>query len=340
MKAEIITGLSFEDYKKIPALNMSLLKEILDSPGRLDWRRNNPKDVTPAMIRGGGIDSLVTEPERFAQEYVTPPVRPDELPDHFLEVPSKYLGKNGALLAAGKEWASCLPVDTVLTKASDWNDNGLSMKSGAGKAWKAHVEAQGQRVITKAELAHMRGAADSVLSYELSAALVEAGLKQVTFVWQDELTDLWCKGRPDLYIPEASRELVLLLRSASMIGSVSGLPGIGDPIIPDLKSTGVPIQPDSFGRQTWSQGWHRQLGHYCMGALEITGRHHDFASILAVEQDTPYRSEVFALPQSVLDQGREEVRGMLEKYAYWDNRGEWPLSSGKVLGVEFKEWMK
>jgi hypothetical protein len=70
---DIYRGLSFDRYKEIDALNMSLFKELAESPGKLDHRRRNPKEVTAAMLHGSAIGCLALEPELFDLEYAVKP---------------------------------------------------------------------------------------------------------------------------------------------------------------------------------------------------------------------------------------------------------------------------
>ncbi|MEE9367178.1 MAG: PD-(D/E)XK nuclease-like domain-containing protein [Dehalococcoidales bacterium] len=333
MKAEIIEGLSFAAYKEIDAVNMSLLSAILDSPGALDHLRRNPWIPTPAAIRGGGIDCLALESDLFPRQYTTAPQRPEELPDHFVATPEGYTGgkKVDKLWRADQE-----ELGNVIHKPADWNGWGLKLTTGAGTAWKEWAESQGLRILNHTDMGKVQGAAASVLAYELAAAIIDADMRQVTLVWQD-VTGLWCKGRPDLYIHEVSWELHNLLHAAAAPGTQ--IPPAGSPFIPDLKSTGISAHPDTFSRQTFNQGWHRQLAHYCNGAEAITGRAHDFAGILAVEQDAPHRPEVFTMPLSILSQGRMEVRAMLDLYKECEDRNEWNTGTGKVQSLEFQPWM-
>lgn len=340
MKNQLFGGLSFSQYQEIDALNMSLLTAILDSPGALQHLRDNPREVTDAMIMGSAIDCKVLEPELFPLQYTTAPVGPDELPDQFVPVPDGMLGKNGtSWLKAGAEWkAEQDAAGRIPHKEADWNGSGLKMSSSAGRAWRALVEAEGMRVLSHSDLARVEAAASKVLEHEIAEAMIEEGIKQATLVWQDEATGIWCKGRPDLYIPEVSAELSKMLRLQAAADAIM-VPAPGEPFIPDLKSTGKGVDPDSVASLCFSGGWHRQGAHYCNGAATITGRPHDHAGIIAVAQMAPHRVETYLTPFSIMEQGRTEVAGALELYKMCADAGEWPSSSGKVHAINFKPWM-
>jgi hypothetical protein len=74
MKPQIARGLPFADYLDHPELNCSLLKEIAISPGRLAWRRENPKEQTPNMLFGSAVDCLLFDgDEAYQERYVEHP---------------------------------------------------------------------------------------------------------------------------------------------------------------------------------------------------------------------------------------------------------------------------
>lgn len=74
MEPQVERGMKFADYLANPALNCSLLKEIAVSPGKLAWRRENPKEQTPAMLFGSAVDCLLFDGEAAYQErYVEHP---------------------------------------------------------------------------------------------------------------------------------------------------------------------------------------------------------------------------------------------------------------------------
>lgn len=326
MKAEIIYGLPFDDYKAIDALNMSLLKEIAESPGKLDWRRQNPWAPTPEAILGSAIHTLLLEPSDFPRRFASAPQRRQELPDHFIAaldpVPTKANGepyKDYWASKPGKQWvADQEELGCVVHKPSDWNGDGLKLTSGAGKAWKAWTEEQGIHVLTASTAAKARGAAAAAMEYPPARNIIEASEHEVTLVWPEtvKLPDgrevvIWCKGRMDCY---------------------------DHPNETDVKTTGMSVHHESIGTTAFKAGWHLQRAFYGMGVEAITGEMTEAHRVIAIEVDEPWRCEVFRLGEGELEMGREKVRGLLEKYAYWQDQGEWPLNSGQVMTLNFPGW--
>lgn len=314
LRPEIIEGLSFADYQAIDAINMSLLKELDDSPGRLDWRRRNPWPPTDAAILGNAIHALVLEPDEFRHRYITAPLRPEELPDHFVAVPPELLGKGGAWLKAGREWRDEQEATgLVAVKPGDWGGDGLSMRSSAAKAWREWAEGQGCAVLTRAKWQQAYGAATEVLGYSPAAELLTAGSHEVTLVWQDSDMKLWCKGRMDCYDADTHTET-------------------------DLKTTGLSVHHNSIGTTAYNADWHVQRAYYGMGVLAITGEPIRDHHVIAVEVDEPWRCEVYRIERDELELGQDKCRALLAKYAYYRDLGEWPLNSGEVQEMRFPGW--
>lgn len=313
MKTELIHGLSFREYQAIPALNMSLLKELDDSPGRLDWRRRNPWKPTDPAILGNAIHTLLLEPGEFARRYITAPVRMEELPDHFVAVPPEHMGKAGQLLKAGQDWVAALDDAQIPVKAGDWGNGGLSTRSSAYKAWKLWTEAQGLTVLTISTTRQARSAAGATWAYKPARELIDTSAHEVTLVWQDEQTGLWCKGRMDNWDPDTLTEA-------------------------DIKTTGLSVHWKAIGRTAYLAGWHIQRAYYGMGMEAITGGVVEHHKVIAVEVDEPWRCEVYEMGLAELELGRHECRVLLGKYRHYNDRGEWPMNSGIVPMLQFPGW--
>lgn len=313
MQNEMIQGLDFKSYQAIDALNMSLLKELDDSPGRLDWRRRNPWKPTDPAILGNAIHTLLLEPGEFAARYISPPLNHSELPARFVETPPEHLGKSNQLLVAGKDWVAMLDEGQVPVKAGDWNNGGLSVRSTAYKEWAKWTEVQDLTVLTRS-MSNQAAAADrEVWKYKPARELIEASQHEVTLVWQDAETGIWCKGRMDNWDGDTRTEA-------------------------DIKTTGKSVHWKAIGRTAYLAGWHVQRAYYGMGVEAITGEPVEHHKVIAVEVDEPWRCEVYEMGLAELELGRAKCRELLRKYAHYDNRGEWPLNSGIVPMLQFPGW--
>lgn len=289
-RQQIIPGLPFGKYKAIDALNMSLFKELVKSPGQLDYRRHNPKPVTPAMLHGSAIGCLALEPHLFDEQYA---VKPED----------------------------------------------LDLRYKDGKAWAA--EHEGKHFVPHT----VPGAAGAVLGNELARALIFAGQIELTLVWERTVsipgggeTYLWCKGRPDIYIPQVGPHLAELLRAKCGQVDPVELPEPGDSLVVDLKSTGKGVDPKSVSKLAYDGNWYRQAPWYMDGLTNIKYRDHHHAAHIVVEQEEPHHVDVYPMPLEYIEKGRMKNHTELEKYVHWLNAGEWPTSSGKLQVMTWPRW--
>lgn len=63
-----LSRIAFDEYRALPALNISALKELRHSPKVFKYRLENPK-TSAAMTLGTAAHCATLEPERFAQDF-------------------------------------------------------------------------------------------------------------------------------------------------------------------------------------------------------------------------------------------------------------------------------
>jgi hypothetical protein len=67
-------NIPLQDYLAHPALGKSLLGEIVHSPARLQWRKENPRNVSPEMLFGSAVDTLIFDgQEAFDRRFIERP---------------------------------------------------------------------------------------------------------------------------------------------------------------------------------------------------------------------------------------------------------------------------
>jgi exodeoxyribonuclease VIII len=170
--------------------------------------------------------------------------------------------------------------------------------------WRCGVHpADGERdvleVLTAADFAVCEGVAAAVRRHpRIGKLLAGDGENELTVVWDDPATGVRCKARIDR-----------LKR------------GFGG-ILVDLKST-TDARADAFERKAFEMGYYRQAGFY-QDALRAHGIETGHMVIVAVEKEPPFAVAGYRLAESAADAGREELRGLLARYAECQERGEWP----------------
>jgi hypothetical protein len=200
LKPDILYGLTREEYGAIPAINGSLLKEMTVSPGKLDWRRSNPRETTANMLRGTAIELLACEPVKFPHRFTTAPTRPEELPEDFIvepplleDLPEQYVlppVERGGLpehfvdppedwnprTNVGKEWkAEQLAAGRVIVRPTDHEGGVLRPDCQALKDWKREVVKAGRVVMSPADIDDGRLRLDTTTGKKWAAEMRDAG---------------------------------------------------------------------------------------------------------------------------------------------------------------------
>jgi hypothetical protein len=184
---------------------------------------------------------------------------------------------------------------------------GLDGRTKAGRAWKAE---HGDKIVIPPTV---ETCVEAVRAHPIAADLFSGGEAQLSVVWQDEETGVWLKGRPDYYIP-------------------------GDcPTVVDLKTTDD-AGPDAFGRKAFGLRYHWQAALYLDGLTAVAETPHDDFVLVVAERDPPHRVEAYRVPDSIIEQGRQEYRDALALYAQCLHNDCWPTSSGQILTLEFPAW--
>lgn len=70
MEKQMISGMSFDDYRRHPSVANSDLTQIAKSPAHYQFYKQNPKNETAALLFGRALHKLLLEPDSFNNEYV------------------------------------------------------------------------------------------------------------------------------------------------------------------------------------------------------------------------------------------------------------------------------
>lgn len=199
--AEIIYGMSNEEYHAHPALGSSGMKKLLISPAHYYEHHLNPEHVkdepTAALKFGSLYDCLVLEPEQFDDRYV-------------MEEKHDRRSKEGK--AAAEEYdAKC--ANKCIVKQADY-DVAIAMK-------------------------------EKLMAHPLSF-IIEEGIKQASIFWNDPVTGILCKCRPDIMLEPGKSEF------------------FPNGVMLDLKSA-ADASAEGFGKQIFNLGYQISAAHYLTG---------------------------------------------------------------------------
>lgn len=139
--------------------------------------------------------------------------------------------------------------------------------------------------ITGAEYTRLAGARDAIRAYPRAplAAWIDAGMKEMSIYWTDELGRRW-KARPDCF---------------------------DDEIILELKTTGD-VRAREFARTRKRFGYDLQAAHYAEAIRRLTGRTPRFAFI-AVELQPPFYAWMHELSRADLARAAVQVEVARER---------------------------
>ena len=177
-----------------------------------------------------------------------------------------------------------------------------------GKDWDAfRVRNAGKELLNEKEFEECSALAVSVLKDPIASKLISGGHAEVTMLWTQVETP--CKGRMDYLAPTH---------------------------IADLKTT-KNASPDGFGKEVWNYKSHAQAAWYLDGYERATGIRLPYY-LIAVENFAPYVCQTYLVPELVLDAGRKEYQGWLDRLNQCRATKNWPAYHDAVLELTLPRW--
>jgi hypothetical protein len=189
----------------------------------------------------------------------------------------------------------------------------------AGKKWEAFSARHGAREILTAREHECCLTLQRAVRTDAAAGKYLAGGKgEMTLLWRHGVSgmgglagfDLDCKGRVDF------------------------LADVG--AIVDLKTT-RDASPDGFAKECWKYRYHAQAAFYTDGHEAATGARLPYV-IVAVETAAPHAVQVYRVPESVLEVGREEYRTLLERLHFCRTNAIWPAYFDGESELSLPKW--
>lgn len=159
---------------------------------------------------------------------------------------------------------------------------------------------------------------DAVRRDRDAAKYLEGGKGEVTMLWTHRAPplgatpayEIGCKGRIDF------------------------LADVG--AIVDLK-TARSAKPDKFFAACFNLKYHTRAAFYVDGYEAITGRRLPY-KIVAVETRSPYVTQVYTIPEHILEQGREEYRALLDRLHFCRTNSVWGTYFDGEMELELPRW--
>lgn len=164
--------------------------------------------------------------------------------------------------------------------------------------WQDFLESSvGKDVISFESFQHIVGMCESIKNDPYASMLIKGEVEK-SYYWQDELTGIEVKCRPDV---------------RNVIG--------GKPLLIDLKSTSD-ASTEHFSKECIKFGYDFQTAFYKTGADAFYDADHGFCFI-AVEKTPPYSVNVLEADELFIERGRALYRQLLGELNYCRETNDW-----------------
>lgn len=194
-----------------------------------------------------------------------------------------------------------------------FKDRFVCYKGGVrrGKEWEAFkAQHAGRTHLNLDEWTRAIGAATALLAHPVASGYLMTGLREQALTWDDEETNLPCKGRVD----HCGTHLV------------------------DIKSTAT-IDRRLFAAACARLGYHAQLAFYLDGLRANGVAVHPEPILIAVQSEAPHDVVTYRLPDHVVQAGREKYRRLLRLLRECLETDTWPgIAPEEEVALDLPEW--
>jgi hypothetical protein len=195
----------------------------------------------------------------------------------------------------------------------------LDKRTVAGKREWADFQADnaGKLALTKAEMDECLALADAAHGHPIAAGLISEAkaLREVTLVWQDDGTKLFCKARLDLLTYHEGVSTIL-----------------------DVKTT-RDASPLRFAADAARFGYHIQAAWYLRGADALSPVPRRYF-LLALEKEAPHALMLHELDEAFLAEGRAQCEKALVAYKHATESNVWPGYPTRINTLRAPGWLK
>lgn len=244
----------------------------------LNKNRYPPKEESDSLILGKAAHALILGDEVFDDKFV---YVPDDAPQRPTKPQIDAYKRTG-------EWS-----ESAAPRAAYWEDFD---KRANGKLFLKQEQAQ--RIMYMAE---------NIAENPAAVEVLVSDLVEISLIWQDSITGLWIKARPDC-IP----------RNGCDFGDLKTFA----PKIPNLEL--------AAHRSVTDYAYHMQMALATMGAEETIQTTADSAALVFTQTLEPYEVVPMEIDEEALHWGRVQCRSGIDKIAHGLKTGEWP---GRVTDI-------
>jgi hypothetical protein len=215
-----------------------------------------------------------------------------------------YLGEGGF-----REQFAIRPETYPNDPSKPWSGNSLDCKG-----WLAERALEGKAVLKAEELDHIHGAADKLHKHPVVEAGILNGLIEHSIIWQDAVTGLWLKARPDV-IPTASR------------------------MIADYKGADD-VSPEGTRKSISNFGYHQQLALVTEGLYQTEGVVMDDHVLVFQKWERPYSINIKPLIPEAIYRGRQQNRLAIDRLNACLMTDTWPGHDDDTVPAGLQDWLE
>lgn len=181
--------------------------------------------------------------------------------------------------------------------------------------WRAFEErAAGRLLLTEEQVETIFRIRDNLIRCPIAVEGLTGGMTEVSMIWQDEITGVWLKSRPDV-IPDNGFDFADLKTFA--------------PQKADIKRAAQSAITD--------HGYALQMALAVMGAEAVFGTSAQECLLVMCQTTAPYTVSPIRLDPEALYWGRVMVRKGIDTFARCMERNEWPMPVPDMLTYSLPE---
>lgn len=249
----------------------------------------------PSLSASGAKVLLEQSPAHFWHQSALNPDRVQKDADHFA------IGRAAhALLLLGGEWAKAfhiLPEGFSRAKTKQFAEEIAAAD---------YAKSKGKTLIKASDMALVERIANQISGNADARNALIRGVPEMTLAWQDELTGVWLRARPD-FLPQ------------------SCIDGDDVRIVSDLKfMTGTHCSPRGFSKAIDNFGYYLSASWYSEGIKQVYGKYPTHFLFIVIEKDEPHTVSTYWLEAEDIERGHKQMRQAIDLFAACLKRNEWP----------------
>ena len=189
---------------------------------------------------------------------------------------------------------------------------------------------EGKTVLRYEESLTVVAIAEALKKNKLAVACLTNGVAEETLVWQDPMTGIWLRARPDF-------------RPNSIIEKRDVM------VVPDLKFVApTHASPEGFSKAIYNFGYHQSAAWHCDGIHAVYGHRPTHWLHIVIEKpetgaaaaDSPLTVSLYELPGEDIERGRVLNRRAINRFAQCLKTDHWPAYADDPLPVGLPDWAR